>query len=315
MKVLMCHRVGGAFGYITDSWCNALADKGHDVRRWDGATESWHSFDPDLYIGCSGHKQLIPERRRAKIAIHVNPYGPFDIHGISESPANIRWVAAQQPDCVFGYGQAFEFMYWEYWTSKLSIPWIPMPTAGDKTIYKPTPQTDKTQDVVYLGGRWAYKGKTIDTYLMPVIENTEKVMVHGWGEWPDGISAGILPEQDVSNFLGSGKVGPCIAEIHTHEYGFDIPERAFKVGLCNTLIVHDNVKSIKRMIPSAIVADSPTDFMDLIRYYISDEATEDRIRITEKQRDEVLSHHTYHNRMAELFKGLGWHDEAIKMLA
>jgi hypothetical protein len=310
----MCHRVGGAFGYITDSWCNALLDKGHEVKRWDGQKESWDVFDPDLYIGCSGHKQPIPSNRRAKVAIHVNPYGPFDIHGINETSANIRWVAAQQPDCVFGYGQIFESIYWEYWTTKLDIPWVAMPTAGDKTIYKPTPESEKTRNVVYLGGRWAYKGITIDSYLMPVIRVVDNVKVYGWGEWPEGVSSGILPENEVSNFLGSGRVGPCIAEKHTHEYGFDIPERAFKIGLCNTLIVHDNVKSIKRMIPSAIVAESPADFEELIRYYVSDEATEERIRITTKQREEVLMHNTYHNRMADLFSGLKLIDEAAKML-
>jgi hypothetical protein len=188
MRVLLVHRPGGAFGYITDGWINALRDKGHRVQRWDGNENSWHDFGPDLYIGCSGHKQPIPPRRNCKIAIHVNPYGPVAIEGINESEANIRWTINQRPDAVFGYGQEEDRLLWSYWTQRHGCRWVPMPTAGDRTVFKQSlDDSQKLYDVVYLGGRWPYKGLTIDSFLLPVLRHQDiSFKLYGWGDWPAG---------------------------------------------------------------------------------------------------------------------------------
>lgn len=323
-KILIVNRPGGAFGYITDSWINALKDRGHVVQRWDGLESSWYEFRPDLYIGCSGHKQPIPARRSTKVAIHVNPYGPTNIQGINESDSNVRWVCNQKPDVVFGYGSEEDRLLWSYWTTNKGIKWIPMPVAGDKIIYKPTDQTNKITDIVYLGGRWAYKGLTIDKFLVPLYErclnglndNNRPITfkIHGWGEWPKHYNIDILGEDQATPFLGSGKVGPCISEQHTQEYGIDIPERAFKIALCNTLVIHDAVPVMRRMIPSAIISNSPENFQDLCVYYSKDENAQERVALTTAQRNEVLKAHTYHHRMATLFSSLGWDEEAYNMI-
>lgn len=317
MKVLLCNRPGGAFGYITDGWANALRDKGHKVQRYDGNENSWHDFGPDLYIGCSGHKQPIPPRRsNCKIAIHVNPYGPVDIKGINESEQNIRWTLNQKPDCVFGYGHEEDRLLWSYWTQKHGVPWVPMPTAGDRVIFKQTrPLSDRPYDVVYLGGRWAYKGLTIDAYLVPLLERKEVTYkLHGWGDWQPGLCSGMLAEDKANDFLNMGKVGPCISEQHTHSHGIDIPERAFKIALCGTLVVHDAAVSVKRMIPSALIAHNPEQFQEYIRHFSRVDKQTERMELVAKQRNEVLSAHTYHHRLAGLFTALGMNDDAAKML-
>lgn len=315
MKVLLVHRPGGAFGYITDGWLNALRERNHRVERWDGNENTWHDFKPDLYIGCSGHKQPIPPRRNCKIAIHVNPYGPVNINGINEAEANIRWTLNQKPDAVFGYGHEEDRILWSYWTQRHGIPWVPMPTAGDKTIFKVLPDAKKDFDMVYLGGRWTYKGITIDAYLMPLLQERQlSYKLHGWGEWPAGICSGVLPEDQVCRFLNSGKIGPCIAEQHTHTHGLDIPERAFKVALCGTLVVHDPAVSLRRMIPSAVIASNPAQFREYCHHFCQPQNEQERIDLTAKQRQEVLAGHTYHHRLAGMFRQLGFHDEAQSML-
>ena len=316
MRLLEWHRPGGAFGVITDSWINALRDKGHVVQRWNNVEASWHVFNPDLYIGCSGHRQSIPTNRGScKIALHVNPYGPIDIPGINESQDSINWVKAQSPDVVFGYGHANDEIFWRYWTDKLLIKWAPMPTAGDKVVFKQL-QASKQYDLVYLGGHWAYKGLTIDKLLLPVLRSgLVNYKLYGWGDWPDGICSGPLPEDQACAFLNSGRVGPCISELHTHNYGIDVPERAFKVALCGALIVHDQTISIKQMIPSAIVARSEQEFHDYCYYYSRPENETERLALVAKQQSEVLSANTYHNRMSTLFEALGFADEAKKMVS
>lgn len=318
MRVLMCQRVGGAFGYITDSWINALHDKGHHVRRWDGHDSSWLEFKPDLYIGCSGHRQPIPARRGdCKVAIHVNVYGPVNVSGINESDDAIRWTLQHKPDAVFGYGHEDDRILWSHWTTKHGIPWIPMPTAGDRIQFKLLiADEDRPYDLVYLGGRWAYKGQTIDRFLIPVLRHPQiKSKVHGWGDWPADLCSGALADDQACKFLNSGRVGPCIAEQHSHDFGFDIPERAFKLALCGTVVIHDSVPTIRRMIPSAIVATTPEAYLDYCYRLSRPEARQERIELALQQREEVLANQTYHHRMATMFSVLGFADDAVAMLA
>lgn len=315
MKILIPHRPGGAFGYITDGWLNALRDRGHQVRRYDGEISSWEEFDPDLYIGCSGHRQPIPSRRRAKVAIHVNPYGPVDVDGINESPENISWTVAQKPDAVFGYGFHSDRVMWSYWTKKHNIPWAPLPTAADRVIYHDK-GLERDLDVVYLGGRWPYKAITIDSFLLPVLrESSIKYKLHGWGEWPSGFCDGGISEDQVVAFLNRGKVGPCISERHTQRYGIDVPERAWKLALCGVLVVHDPVPTLRSHFRSALIARDANEYKDLVIKYSRDENSTERLRIIADQKAEVLANHTYHNRMATLFTTLNFHNEAAHMTA
>jgi spore maturation protein CgeB len=314
MRVFICNRPGGAFGYITDGWLNALRDRGHEAMRWDGNQDSWRVFNPELYIGCSGHKQPIPAKRNTKIAIHVNPYGPVEIPGIMESKQSIEWTKNQKPDVVFGYGQEEDRLVWSYWTKKLGITWIPMPTAGDKILFNLTNQDIREFDIVYLGGRWPYKAQTIDTFLLPVLKGGLSYQVYGWGDWPSNICSGILPADKVNQFLNNGRIGPCISERHTHQFGIDIPERAFKLALCGTVVVHDSVPTLKRMIPSAIVSCNHEEFLHQCIRLSSSGSEKERTDLARKQREEVLSAHTYHHRMSTLMEAVGFTTEARTML-
>lgn len=314
MNILLTHRVGGAWGYITDGYVNALRNRNHCVERWDGNLETWERFKPDVYIGCSGHRQPIPPKRNCKIAIHVNPYGPVDLGNINESIDAIRWTLNQQPDAVFGYGHDEDRIMWSYWSTKHKVPWVPMPTAGDKVIFKQIiDDAQKEYDLVYLGGRWPYKAKTIDAYLVPVL-NKVKSRVYGWGDWPSNVCSGVLGEDKACQFLNSGKIGPCVSEQHTHTFGIDIPERAFKVALCGTLVVHDATINIKRMIPSAVIASTPEQFRDYVEYFAKPAASAERIELIKKQQTEVLNNHTYHHRLAKLLDQLGYAAEASDMV-
>jgi hypothetical protein len=321
MNILVVHRVGAAFGYITDGWINALRDKGHNVRRWDGLEQSWYDFKPDLYIGCSGHKQPIPSKRNTKVAIHVNPYGPVNVMAndgrINESDAAIRWTVNQKPDVVFGYGDDEDKLLWSYWETKYGIRWVPMPVAGDKTQYR-TRSDQPKYDIVYLGGRWAYKGLTIDEYLLPLFKKCPEegvtYKIFGWGDWPPDLGVKVLAEDQSASFLASGKIGPCISEKHTHDFGIDIPERAFKLALCGVLVVHDTVPAIRRYIPHALIGQGAEHFQKLCLSYARPEADSERKEIASKQRNYVLKHHTYHNRMATLLSSIGFKSEAESML-
>jgi len=317
MRVLICHRPGGAFGYITDAWINALSMvREIQVKRWDGKPGSWSNFKPDLYLGASGHHQSIPEKAQrggCKIAIHANPYGPIDVQpNINESAMAIGWVKNQEPDAVYGYGFEKDRQYWSYW-DRDGIPWVPMACAGDATIFCPH-NGDHRNDVVYLGGRWDYKAKSIDPYLLPVIRDRGlSCIVHGWGKWPSDLTVSQAPDQQVPAILASAKIGPCIAERHTIQYGIDIPERVFKVALSGTIAVHDPVAHFSDVLESVPVATSPSDFHEKIKT-LAKSNPDVLIAKARGQYLEVFGGHTYHHRLAGLLRVLGFVDESRLIL-
>jgi len=312
MKILLPHRVGGAFGHITDSWLAALLHAGFDTRRYDGQISSWLDFKPDLYIGCSGHRQQIPGNSGTKIAIHVNPFGVQSIPGINESDDAIDWVCKQRPTTVFGYGFEAHRPYWSKWETKCRIPWTPMPTGADYCKYKDKGD-DRPYDIVYLGGRWSYKAKTIDRYLLPLFNiNDIKYRVAGWGDWPPELNVQELPLNQENDFFNSGMIGPCMSEPHTHVHGIDLPERAFKLALCGTMFIHD-AKLAVSMLETAVAAEEPDEYLRLHRYFIN--MPEKRESMARMQRFEILSAHTYHHRLALLLHNCGFSTQSKHLLS
>lgn len=299
IKVLLTHRPGGAYGFISEAWKNALRSVGVTAERWDGHSSSWHTFDPDLYIGCSGHKQPIPQNRKSRtaIAIHVNPYGSESIPGIDEAPETIGWVKQQDPTVVFGYGDMSVFKYWSKWESELRTKFVPMPTAGDAVEFSDL-KLPRDNDVVYVGGYWKYKSQNLNKYLLPLLEavSSKSVGVYGWGDWPIvGVHSG-LQDGMVSKVFNSAKICPCIVEPHTVTYGIDLPERMFKVILCGAVAVHDYFVGHENFVKSVPACVEPTQYIRSVIDLINNDDLRDDI--ASRQKSEVLAAHTYHHRLA-----------------
>lgn len=316
MKILVCKKVGGAWVFITQGMMNALEDSGFEVARYDGNLQSWHDFDPDLYIGCSGHRQSIPENRKAKVAIHVNPYCDQTIKpNINESDDAVKWVVAQNPEIVFGYGFECHKYLWTYW-GDVGTKWIPMPTAGDATLFKPNFGDYESRKLAYayVGGRWQYKSQTIDEFLMPIIRKSRlNGEVWGWGNWPTGVANGEIKDDDVPKLFNNAYIGPCVSEPHTLVWGIDLPERMFKVILSGMIAVHDPVADLDKLFDTILWCHDPDNYFYTIKS-INKYSIEKKLEIAKSQYTEISSNHTYHDRMANLLRSVGYNDEAEIML-
>lgn len=321
MKVLVVKPSGGAFHYIAKGFINAFNDVGCEARFWDGDAKSFNDFDPDLYIGCSGHRQVIPAGYRGAKAIHVNPYGTklSPVHGvdINESQDAINWTLKQKPDAVFGYGHQDDAKtFWSKWTSDHGIPFVGVATAGDAVLYYPD-KKDVEYKVAYLGGRWPYKGHNIDKWLVPALDKIPGVSaVHGWGGWQGKpyYKGPLENEESGRQFLSSSLVGPCICEPHTTVYGIDIPERFFKVALCGSLPILDKVVGFDRYCKNYVMANNPEEYYSLILNYSSNpDYVDDGKKLAYKIRLGVLAKHTYHHRMMELCRAVGFNGAASEL--
>lgn len=315
MRIIIAEPSGGAFLYIVNGFKNAFNNIGCESILWSGDEKTFKDFNPDLYIGCSGHRKQLPSGYKGLIAIHVNPNGdrlnPINGVDINESQDAIQWTFNQNPDVVFGYGLNEESnTFWKNW-EKNGIKFVGCATAGDITLYKPN-KVEVDYKIGFLGGRWPYKGHNLNSWLVPVLDLfPNHVAVYGWGGWNDkSYYKGVLDSGDSGcKFLSSAKVCPCICEPHTSVYGIDIPERFFKVALCGSLPILDYIEGFDRYCDNYIMASNINEYHDLIiNYTFNTDYEELRNSMIKKIRNEVLNKHTYHHRMMNLCKHLGLND-------
>lgn len=315
MKVIIAEPNGGAFLYIVNGFKNAFNDIGCETILWSGDEKVFKDFDPDLYIGCSGHRKQIPSGYKGLIAIHVNPFGDRlePIHGvdINETKDAIEWTLNQRPNVVFGYGLNEEYeTFWKNW-EKNNVKFVGCPTAGDATLYKPN-KIEVDYKIAFLGGRWPYKSHNLNSWLVSLFDRFPKhIAVYGWGGWSDkSYYKGVLDKNDSGcQFLSSAKVCPCICEPHTSRYGIDIPERFFKVALCGSLPIIDYVYGFDRYCENYLMGSNIDEYHNLIiNYAFNSDFEEKRNLMIKNIRKEVLKNHTYHNRMMNLCDHLGLQD-------
>ena len=139
------------------------------------------------------------------------------------------------------------------------------------------------------------------------------VEIHGWGNWPNGLSKGIISEDKITPNFNRAQIGPCVSEPHTHKWGFDLPERVWKVAACGCLPIHDPVPTLRTVLPDLPMARNPEEYGGLHLHYMVN--TDARISLANKIHDEVMSKHTYHHRLAGLFNILGWNQEATDLVS
>ena len=319
MNILIANSKSGAFYHIANGWKNAFNAGGHNALLWDGTRGSWERHRPDIYIGCASWPQDFSKlRSQTRVAIHVDPYSGETIRVpggplIRTRKEYVDWTIKQKPDFVFGYGFQDDMdRYWSYWRNKHGLKIVGMPNAADSTIYKET-KKDQTHDcdVGWVGGYWRYKAINLDKYLMPLVNNF-KVIWYGWNG-PRKIWKGQANQDQVIKLFNSAKICPSVVEPHTTKFGIDVPERMFKVAACGALTILDPFKGIERFFSadSIVLAKNPTDYFRLCKQYI-EMREEERKTQARKMKTEVLSKHTYFNRVQVFFRNFGYQEEASR---
>jgi spore maturation protein CgeB len=310
MKILTCNPDGGAYHYILNGINSALSLSGNDVSRVTVKTKEVPA-DFDLYLGCSGWRQKIPTKthRRGKIGIHVNPYGQKKVGNtdggptIDESKEAIQWTLNQQPDFVYCYcSETYIPEYFGFWTTKHGIPVVQMPTAADITIYKPKPPEDRFKcEIGWVGGKWPYKARMLEKYLVPLIK-TKKSLIYGWGNtWGNNKA---ISDNEVPILFSTAKICPSVSEGHTSIHPVDVPERVFKVPAGGGFTIHTPSPAINDLFGDAVpMAKNPAHWMELIEFYLKNDKA--RIEQAKKERECILEKHTYFDRCLGIAKILG----------
>jgi hypothetical protein len=312
MRILFVNNPNGlgAFQYITQGLINALIVSGHIVQRWDGTLNSWNNFDPDMYCGASGHRQQIPtitNRKKTIIGIHVNPWGNKKIGSVDNGPIidepqeAVSWTINQKPNFVYCY--CSDTFTDDYFTNykKNGIKVIGLPAAADTTIYQPTNVINEYNcDIGWVGGYWPYKAKMMDKYLLPLF-NKYNCRIYGWGNtWKNNKK---INDNDLPKLFSSAKICPSISESHSVTSPIDIPERVFKIPASGGFTIHTPSPAIKDMFGDNIpMANNTNEWFEMIKHYINNHSEREKMKI--KERNIILSKHTYFDRMISISKAI-----------
>jgi hypothetical protein len=322
MRVLVVQGGGGsmgAFQYITQGIMNALEFAGHVVQRWDGNVATWKEFEPDLYLGCSGHKQPIPGREIRKstlVGIHVNPYSKTKVGivdggpNLDETPGDIEWTLAQKPNFVFCYcTDSFIPEYYGNWLKHVPKI-IQMPGAADTTIFKPTRSMKQYLcDIGWVGGYWGYKAKMLDIYIKPLIHKY-KCNIYGWGGWEKNQK---LDDIEVPHLFASAKICPSVSEPHSRIYPIDLPERVFKIPAAGGFTIHSPSPAVPDLFGDVVpMAKDEHEWIEMINYYLANDDL--RVREAARQRRVIISRHTYFDRCANMLRTMGFENEADHLI-
>lgn len=333
MKILCEYSPGGSVPVRT-GWKNVLEACNHQFRWWrPGQTpilDEVGGFAPDLLISCTysvdrAMAKAIAKRPQMKVALFGSAWGglvdsldrekyPVVCAGDQEK-ATIAALkeATGKPDFVFIHvTDKFLDATMGGWRSIGVNPVGVLNAADTFKFFEGSYKAELACDVGYVGGRWPYKSRNIDAFLLPLCHASKKLDVKIFGNtpWPVPQYLGLINDEDHRDLFASAKVCPSVSESHSTDLGFDLVERPYKVMASGAVCVSDFVDEGRGLFGEAELpmAKTPGEFEDLTRYYMGHE--DERRKVAAAGRKAVLARHTYFDRVETILRSCGLHDEA-----
>lgn len=339
MRILIADDSQGstAHYFIRLGLARGFAAGGHDVRIWQLGTKSaldwFDEFKPDIlytqtYNIDKGLIRALEEYPNCKVFMKAADWSPFsdtlDLNKypvLTASPKELKMVEelrrrTGKPDFVdIHYHYSRIEQTHSYWRDKLGIPIKSVMPAADIIDYvggKVIPEFQS--DICFIGGKWGYKSRCIDSWLLPLCDASLNLNIKIFGNKPWGIPqyCGNLDNIYVKHAFASAKVCPNVSEPHAQDFGYELNERVFKLLSNKCTVVSDYTESLAvDLFPSQIeYGKTPAEFKEKILAIINGELAID----VENGYKEVMSKHTYIHRAAEIFEYLGLNEEATNLL-
>jgi hypothetical protein len=320
MKIGLTIPGAGAGKWCWTGWSNAFKALGHEVQDLSFSPHYIHGFKPDLLINstsspCDDFLLWRKNNPEAKVAMNVLAWTNRDVYGINNpgvqaTPNNVQYAKYMKADIVFAqYTKAYRTWLLEKWADE-GFKLGSMEMAADSTVYETSENSYmgmQPYQMVYVGGYWAYKGQTIDKWLMPVLKKySDKLLLVGKG-WPLKTTQ-INNEGQIGYFFKESNVCQNMHEPHSTYGGYDVVERVFKTMYCGGLCVSDHVQEMVDGFGMCIGVDlltawTPEEYMEKIDAVMQHPEQYDKIRINGQ--DYVKNNHTYIHRATQLLKDLG----------
>jgi hypothetical protein len=336
MKIL-CQYSSGGSSYVRSGWGRALTYAGHDFRFWvperKSAFDAFNEFNPDVAILTTYDLdralcKCVAARPEMKVVCFASAWGPladnldpveFPIVRVGEQEkktlARLK-EETSRPDYVFIHtadsGVEDVLGGWR----SIGIRPIGLLNAADLfAFYRGKPRDEFRCDWTFVGGRWPFKSRNIDRYLLPLCHPSTGLRgkVFGNTDWPVAQYLGNIDDQDVADLFASATVCPNVSEPHSTSplYGRDIVERPFKILSSGGFCVSDHVPEAREVFSGEELpmASSPEEFREMIQHFVRH--PEERSSYMERGHQKVVSQHTYFERAAKMLRELGLEDDAV----
>jgi hypothetical protein len=335
MRILISNDGMHAHFFERMAWANAFKASGIECVVYNCKTlrafDVFDKFQPDIFIGQLYNLdratiKCISERPHLKVALRAGEYRnekmPPEI--LQTTDADLKNLN----ELIENHGLP-SFIYTHYFQQdiedthhlfkdKFGIKLTGVPMSGDILAYGNAEFKDYLQcDIGFVGGYWLYKGRIIDQYLTRILNDFRfHVKIFGNQLWPHvNQYCGVLNDEDVKNLFVSAKICPNLSEPHSHTYGIDVNERAFKVLAAGGFCIMDNVKRAKEIFKDGVVfVDSDAGFEEAVEYFVMESNTEQRMEIARKGHEIVMKEHTNFHRASTILENFGEHSHADNIL-
>ncbi len=342
MKILMQMIGGGGNDVTRIGQYNALVTAGHQVELWNknqrNAFDIFSLFEPDIFIGMTYELDRaliknIASRPNLKVCLLSSDWGKL-AEEIDRTEFPVLIASQNEIDKVAELKEKTgkpDFLYAQYpdkylqnthgkWMEHLNIPVISLCNAWCPLSYGlANAQLEFESQISFIGGLWDYKRRCIFPYLFPLLNPIGKyhIKIYGYNHWRVPQYIGSVRREQEAQIFASSKICPNISEPHSQKYGHDLVERGFKViGNGQSLCIGDYVEGFREFFKEDefIMAKSPEEYEEKIKYFLDKKNTEERKEIRLKGQKAVLKKHSYFHRMCDMFIGLGLFNEAKNIL-
>lgn len=338
MKIL-CNYTPCGPHYVRSGWGRVFRALGHNFLFWNPQTKSafdvFSEFEPDVYIGTTYELDRavyknVASRPHMRVALYASAWGPY-LDGVDPTKYPVVVAGEQEkatverlkketgrPDFVFIHAHG----HWLEGTmsgwAATGVPYLGVLNAADTFLYlNPPRRPELACDVGFVGGYWGYKARNLDRFLLPLCHPSSGLSVKVFGNqpWPVHQYLGRVDDFTAASLFPSAAVCPNVSEPHSTDLGWDVIERPFKVLCAGGVCVSDYVAEARDLFAEGELpmAKTPREFEDLVRTAV--DFPETSARLAAEGRKKVLAEHTYWDRVAQLWTGLGMADEAARTLA
>jgi hypothetical protein len=339
MKILISNEsTNNAHFFERLGLCRALACAGHEVKLWqldqESAFDMFNGFEPDLFISQAYNLnraliKCIQARPNLLVGLKAGDYGEFSenldtnkypvLLASKQEKENIRTLvdSGRSPDFIFiHYHSDWIEATHGYWYRDFNIPIISLMNAADIFDYTGGKYYEElASDVVFIGGYWPYKAKTLDRYVLPLCNPHLDLNVKIFGNkmWPTPNYCGFSPTELTKHIFSSAKICINVSELHSQDFGYDIIERPFKLAINKCFVVSDYILGLEKIYGNSMIYGStPKEFISKIKYYLLH--PEDKQEKIDRAYEITLKNHTYFDRAASIFNQLNLESEYEKMI-
>ena len=293
-KVYIKFHAGGAGKWIYEGYFRAWESLGYETVYYNslaevgGETGSYYLMATDGEINNSEALNIASNSYKTFLYVQPNDFpAPWGNHPNFQCLCPLEFInKLNQLENIILWSFGRSSQYYTKWKKPHYIP-----LAFDHLSYKPQQDSKYECDVCFVGG-WANNG----------FDEKRGIMLDHFNELNKlGIKMGIYINQNISlqdeaNLLYNSKIALNIHDQYQRVYGNDSNERTFKSLGLNGFLVCDKVTEVNRLFPDVPTGESPAEFVELVRKYLSTPLDD----IKERNKQKILNKHTYVNRVEKL---------------